>query len=39
MRIKGLQLTTDSWALLNSIAFWCRDFCGVALAVSAVGRS
>jgi hypothetical protein len=22
---KGLQLTTDSWAFLNSVAFWRRD--------------
>ena len=36
MRIKGLQLTTDSWALLDSVAFWRRDFCGMALMVSAV---
>jgi len=33
---KGLQLTTDSWAFLNSVAFWRRDFCGMALTVSAV---
>ena len=32
----GLQLTTDSWAFVNSVAFWRRDFCGVALTVSAV---
>ena len=24
MRIKGLQLTTDSWAFLTSVAFWRR---------------
>ena len=22
---KGLQLATDSWAFLNSVAFWRRD--------------
>jgi hypothetical protein len=33
---KGLQLTTDSWAFLNSVAFWRRDFCDIALTVSAV---
>jgi hypothetical protein len=33
---KGLQLRTDSWAFQNSVAFWRRDFCNVALTVSAV---
>ncbi len=33
---KALQLPTDSWTLLNSVAFWRRDFCGMALTVSAV---
>ena len=32
---KGLQLTTDSWAFLNSVAFWRWDFRGIALTVSA----
>jgi len=36
MRIKGLQLTTYSWAFLSSVAFWRRDACGIALTVSAV---
>jgi hypothetical protein len=36
---KSFQLTTDSWAFLNSVAFWRRDLCGMALTVSAVCRS
>ncbi len=28
---QGSQLTTDSWAFLNSVAFWRRDFCGMPL--------
>jgi len=31
----GLPLTTDSLTFLSSVAFWHRDFCGVALKVNA----
>jgi hypothetical protein len=36
MRIEGLRLTTGSWAFLSSVAFWRRDFRGMALTASAV---
>jgi hypothetical protein len=36
MRIKRLQLPTDSWAFLSSVASWRRDVSGMALTVGAV---
>jgi hypothetical protein len=33
---KGLQLTTDSWAFLGSVAFRRRGFRSVALTANAV---